>query len=210
MLEDRVLAFQPDVVLVVNSPRLEEWLVSHLLHVVAERIAIPYPGLDALVRETGVVALANRGVPVPFDSLRTLAGALGIETRMPWHEAERRLRLASDSIVQWTLGEIAGVTRAHGAVPVYVALDNVVDAPKYEVRALMHAERAEFLVFNLFDLWQDRDKAELRLGEWDNHPNAAGHRVVAEQLLALVQQHRLALRLHPATRDSALWSGGSR
>lgn len=198
LLEERAVTFQPDAVFITDSPGLKPPVVAHLLDVVSSRVAIPYPGLDALVRRTGVTALADPGFPVPFENVRALLGALGMETRMPWVEAVRRLPLSADSLVQWTLERIAAVTRGHGAVPVFVALDVVVDPPVKEVRALQDAEAAGFLVFNLFDLWQNRDKRALIIAEWDEHPNAAGSRLIAERLFELMQQHRSELRLDAA------------
>jgi hypothetical protein len=147
------------------------------------------------MRETGVSALADDGIPVPFEFTRALLRGIGIKARMPWTEGERRLNLAADRIVVWTLEEIAKVAGKHGAVPVFLGLDNVVDPPAAEVRALRDAESAGFLVFDLFDLWQGHDKEALRIAPWDNHPNAAGSRVIAERLVALIQENRARLRL---------------
>jgi hypothetical protein len=129
LLEERAVTFEPDAVFITDSPGLKAPIVSHLLDVVSSQVAIPFPGLDALVRRTGVTALADHGFPVPFENVRALLGTVGMETRMPWREADRKLRLTADSLVQWTLGRIAAVTREHGAVPVFVALDNVDDPP---------------------------------------------------------------------------------
>jgi hypothetical protein len=195
LLVDKATMFEPDAVFITDSPRLELSVVAHLRRVVSSRVAIPFPGLDLLVRQTGVMAMVDDGVPVPFESGRALLGALGLRTRMPGREADRRLRLAVDPMVQWTLGEIAAVTREHGAVPVFLALDNVEDPPSTRIRAFQDARAAGFLMFDLLDLWQGRDQAALRISDWDRHPNAAGNRLIAARLVELVREHRSQLRL---------------
>jgi len=92
------------------------------------------------------------------------------------------------------------LARQHGAVAVFVALDTVGEPPAAPIPALKNAEQAGFLVFNLFDLWQGRDARTLRIAEWDNHPNADGNRLVADRLVALIQQYRAQLRLPLAPR----------
>ena len=115
--------------------------------------------------------------------------------RMPWTEAERRLQLSADSLVRWTVGRIAEVSRTHGAVPVFVGLDNVVDPPSGEIQVLRDAEAAGLLVFDLFDLWRERDKPALRIAPWDNHPNSAGNDLIAQRLHELMLRHSSEMRL---------------
>jgi hypothetical protein len=97
--------------------------------------------------------------------------------------------LLADDLIQWTLQRIAKVTRDHGAAPVFIALDTVVDPPIIEPRAVKDEGAAGFVVFNLFSLWQNRDKSALRVAEWDEHPNVAGNQVIADRLFELIRQH---------------------
>jgi hypothetical protein len=203
MLEERAVRFQPDAVFITNSESPEARLIWHMVQVLARRIVIPYPDLDALNHRLGVNALARPGFPVPFEILRDLLGTMGIKTRMPGREAASRLHPAADNLVRFTLEHMATVTREHGAVPVFVALNNVGDPSPGEIRALQHAEAAGFLVFNLFDLWQNGDKSALQITEWDEHPNAAGHRLIANRLFELMHQHRSELRFGTAAPQLA-------
>jgi hypothetical protein len=197
MLEERALMFQPDAVFITDSHGSKVAVIKDLSNRIAKGIAIPYPDLEALARKLGVNLRANSGYPVPFEGARALLGTVGIKTRMLGREVTTLLRPAGDSLVRWTLERMAAVIRGHGAVPVFVALNNVMD-PSPEWRARPDAAAAGFLVFNLLELWQNRDKSALRVAEWDNHPNAAGHRLIANRLFELMQQHRSELRLEAA------------
>jgi hypothetical protein len=195
LLQERVFAFEPDAVFIADSPRLQRSIVSHLLNAVFKRAPVPYPELADLLRRTGVFALADDGVPVPFRSVRAAFGAFGVRTRMPWAEAERRMRLAADEVVRWTLRFVAGEARAHGVVPVFVLLDNVGDPGKETVPVLREAADRGLITFDLTDVWQNHDQAALRIAPWDNHPNEAGNRLMAARLAELMHQQSGALHL---------------
>ena len=202
MFTERVQGFKPDAVFITDSPWLREPIVTHLLDIIASGIPIPYPDIDSLVRQIGVTALADPGIPVPYPAARALFRGIGIPTRMPWSEAERRIRLNVDGFLQLTLREIAGAARTSGAVPVLIGLDIVVPTPVTDTALLEAAADAGFLVFDLFHLWDGRDKPSLRIAEWDEHANAAGNRVIAERLFTLIQQHRTELGIGAATSQS--------
>jgi hypothetical protein len=195
MLEMKALAFQPDAVFITDGAGLKDPIIEHLTAVLYRQFDIPFPGLYETIDRAGVRALAKPGLPVPFDNFRALLGALGIETRMPGREATMRLRPLVDEIIRWTFLRIASLSREHGAVPVFLALENVKDPPIGEMNFLQEAEVARLLVFNLFGLWQGYDKAAFQIAEWDEHPNAAGNRVIADRLFEMIQQHRSELRL---------------
>ena len=198
MLHDRVLEFRPDALFITDSPHGDMRSSEHLLAVLSRQIPIPFPGLEAIVHRTGLNALSDDGLPVPFQSARALLRSAGIKTRMPWNEAERRARLAADEIVRWSIDSIAQASREHGAVPVFLALDSVIDPHPGQVRALQAAQANGFVIFNLLDLWRGRDQPALRIAGGDFHPNAAGNALIADRLHELIQQHKTALKLRAA------------
>jgi hypothetical protein len=192
MLEQRALAFEPDALLLVDSPRAREPLVGHLLGVLTAGVAVPYPDLARLLHEAGVASLAEPGAPIPFERARTLLARVGVRSRIPWPEAERRLWLASDRLMEWSFEQLGRAGRARGARPMFVALNNVVDAPSNG--DVVGAARAAGLpVIDLYGLWQGRNQSELRIASGDNHPNVAGHRLIAEELLAQIEARRAEL-----------------
>ncbi len=201
MLHDRARQFRPDVVFVTDETQFAGHIVSHLLEALSRRVPIPFPGLDSLVREVGVEALGDSGVAVPFQVVRRALGGMGIATRMPWAEGERKLRMAADSLAAWTQRQLVHDVREAGAVPVFLGLTNVVDEPPRAARTVREAATAGFLVFDLYGLWEGRDKPALRIHVTDDHPNAAGHRVIANRLFELIQLHRAELRLPAAPAD---------
>jgi D-alanyl-lipoteichoic acid acyltransferase DltB (MBOAT superfamily) len=203
LLQDRVFSFQPDAIFTVDSPRLLEPVVQHLAGTIARRLDIPFRPLADAVAETGATALGKDGIPVPYETTRTLLEHVGVHTRMPWREAERRLRQSGDALIAATFAQITQLAREHRAVPVFIALDNVGEPPAAPVPALKSAEGAGLLVFDLFDLWRGRQEQALRIAEWDNHPNADGNRLIADRLAELIEQHRVRLGLPPAVHGNA-------
>jgi hypothetical protein len=200
LLEDRVFTFQPDVVIITLPPRkiLESALIDHLLSVVRQGVAIPFPELRGIVDRANIAELSAEGIVVPSAPLRAVARALGLDARMPESEAAARLRGSSDDILQWTLSRIAASVREKGAVPVAQMLSAVVDRPDRDTYAQDLARRYGFIEVDLLNAFDGHDLPALRVAEWDNHPNARGNRLVADRLYEELLSAGPELSLAPA------------
>jgi hypothetical protein len=199
MLEDRVFAFQPDLVVITGHSNLGPGVTEHLMQVISREVAIPFDTLRAMVADAGV-GERWQGIPVPFDGVRSLMRTVGMSARLPWREAERRLRLKQHDIVVWALTRIVAECRRHNAVPVFLALNVVNDAGEQNPALVRAAEDAGFVVLDLFDVYANHDRDSLRVADWDRHPNARGTRIIADRLYEELRQHESTLHLGLADR----------
>ena len=179
----RALAFQPDAVFITDSPRAAAPIVEHLLDVVpsASRFRIPaWRRCCASGRDRA----RRPGMPVPFDSRARSAPSASRP-----HALERSrapAAAATDRSRRWTLAEIADVCAAHGVRAGLPARSttSATRAPEAAPTRAAGASDAGFLVFDLPDVYAGpATRRALRLAAWDDHPNAAGHSMIAERLL---------------------------
>ena len=103
--------------------------------------------------------------------------------------------LHGERILSWLYTELVGRCHRMGIAPGYVLLPMVpqmryVNDPQRQVAL---ARQAGFAVADLSTVYAGSDRNALWVAEWDAHPNAAGHRLVADRLHAFVEQHRQAL-----------------
>ena len=195
ILDDRVYRFHPDVVVVTDGRQPEGPIVQHLTRVLADRATGTYPELDSILRRAGMRDFPGRGVPVPTAPLRRVVQAAGIHARMPEREVALRAYSALDEIVAWSLRHIAQQARAHGAVPVFVDGMFPIDSVVSDTPMMRSARDAGFLVISLAKIWDGQPRDSLRLGAWDNHPNARAMRMIGEGLYRELQRHDAELHL---------------
>jgi hypothetical protein len=75
-------------------------------------------------------------------------------------------------------------------VPVLIFLPQVRGGTWQEEtpETLQIAKEAGFIVIDLSDVFDGEDLESIRLAEWDDHPNAKGHRLVADRLYQAIVQ----------------------
>jgi hypothetical protein len=157
----RVGQFQPQVVLVVGNPA-ERWLMA---------------------REVGRLTRKKIEPPGPVAGWLDEAGVNG---QMPAREIERHLQPHLNDLARWAFESMAAEVRQMGAQPVWA----LIPMPNEQTRETTEAVKilnslavdAGFLVIDMQDVFAGHDRKSLILNEADNHPNAEGHRIIAERL----------------------------
>ena len=93
-----------------------------------------------------------------------------------------RTRRIADPLLEASFQRFATTVRSHGAVPAVLALNVVVDEPPKTIPLRRAIDAAGLPVFDLFEVFPADRLPSLRVAPWDDHPNAAGHRIIADAL----------------------------
>jgi D-alanyl-lipoteichoic acid acyltransferase DltB (MBOAT superfamily) len=175
VLEQKALAFQPDAVFYMAHQR-DEWAAVEYL---ADRV--------------------SAGATLEYEALNELLGRAGVAPGMTKGEAERLLRPLGTEILLWTYGRVVEVSQAHGIVPVWIFMPTLEDPLQEEEVAHLAglAEEAGFIVLDLSDAYENQDVDSLVVAYWDKHPNAEGHRLIAERLYEALWEKQAEIPLFP-------------
>lgn len=157
---EKALQFEPRAVYYVATGREASRSIDYLAEIVRKRIAIPYPFLVDVTRKAGIDAATEHSTAV------------------------RRLRPHRNEVLAWVYGEIVARCRERGVLPVLIFLPQL-RGGEWEVETpdiLKAAREAGFIVLDISDVYRGHDPVTLRLAEWDEHPNAAAHRLIAKRI----------------------------
>lgn len=160
LIDRKVFGFEPDAIYYVAHQDEFREPLRHLATLVTQRVELPYPELAAIVRTSGAS---------PDDTVLT---------------AEGKLRAFAPQIVLAVYRHVVGECRRRGVLPVwvYLPIPGVVDTPVQAAGYLRVAREAGFEAVDLTG-WDDGHRpAEVKLGA-GAHPNALGHRLIAEKLV---------------------------
>jgi hypothetical protein len=163
---ERALVFQPNVVLYVATGREPSRAAHYLAEVVGKNIDIPYP------------------------ALREIAAKAALAPGMDETTARRRIAPFQSEVLAAVYGGIVERCRISGCFPILVYLPQVTDGPWQEEtpEMLRIAEAAGFRIVNLAQIYKNTDRASLRLAEWDEHPNARAHELIAQRIYEELQK----------------------
>jgi hypothetical protein len=161
-------------------------------------------------------------VDLTYPELRSIVADADLKPGMTRTIALRRLNAHRDEVVGWAYRKIVADARAQGIQPIWAFIPMPVPGtgpcpPGYEQmfcfgnlsragaaadasdprvnRLFELAREAGFVILDLSNVYGDTDLTSLWISKTDAHPNAAGHRVIAEGLYK-------ALKANPEiTRD---------
>ncbi len=143
-----------------------------------------------------LIETVRKRIAIPYDPLRAIVAKAGIGPDTGETAALKLLEPQRSEILRYTYQRIADETRRAGAVPVWIFLPQVKQGKwQEETRggACSAARAAGFFVIDLSDVYKDQDIATVRLAEWDEHPNARGHELIAARLLEALRVHQDAI-----------------
>jgi D-alanyl-lipoteichoic acid acyltransferase DltB (MBOAT superfamily) len=179
ILDDRILPFRPDALFLMAHRRDEERTVEDLAKAV------------------------KNGLPVPYEYLRGIVERAGVNKDMSLFNIILRLRSYRDEILSWGYQRVADICRAHGIRPVWL----FVPAPYERLQEwniskyTMAAKTAGFEVINLMRVYDSEEPYVLTL-PGDGHPNALGHKLIAEHLYEVLAQERNTMLSKPLPAES--------
>lgn len=149
-----------------------------------------------LARSANYLAeVVRKRIPIPYPVLRDIVQQAGLQPEMDEAEMLKRLAPLSGRILQEVYHRIGAASREHGMAAVWVFLPQVRDGDWRDEtpEAQRLAESAGLQIMNLDDLFRGHPVEKIRLAEWDDHPNAFGHRLIADRLYAELSRRAQAL-----------------
>jgi hypothetical protein len=105
---------------------------------------------------------------------------------MPSKSIAMRLRPYTEELLEWVYRQIAATCLENGITPVWVFMPKLEEHGRQKLTPWLERTAIDsgFEVISLADVFADRDKRALQVSRGDLHPNAAGHRLIADRLYA--------------------------
>jgi hypothetical protein len=159
VVRSRALAFSPHAVMLVAHSNDPGNLGVHISRMLRAGVALPDARLAAIVARAGVDGTTTE------------------------EAAQRLLQPVRQELLAATYELIADECTRRGVRAIWVHVPTPGDAPSAEELAAMRgaARDAGFEVIDLGEIYP-AESDHLRVAKWDWHPNAAGHRVIADHL----------------------------
>ena len=162
----RVASFKPSVVLVVGNMYSEDAIENDLWRRLKNDQPLP-ESLDQVLPAEELAAVTTEA------------------------ELERLVAPHGEALVRWALNITAEATRRMEALPVYALIPMPFEPFDFPHRhdLLQAAGDAGFIVIDMRRVFDGQPREKLVLSSADRHPNADGHRVIANRLYTELMAH---------------------
>lgn len=162
------------------------WLCDHSLFRFEPDIVLSFAHSSEERRLNAVTArLIQNGRDLSvYPELKKIQQDCGAKQTMSRTEIRNRLYPYNDSLLHWGYDYVAKSILAHGAVPVWVYQPALADQPQAEELKQLSAiaKKSGFETLSLLDVFKGKNLKSLQLSDADSHPNAAGHKLIAEKI----------------------------
>ncbi len=176
MFEKRVYEFKPDVVLYVAYSKEMDWVFESVLQLQKNQLLGEFPFIERAIKRAGITMEAGKPPPEKIVLASKLA---------PF--AAETLRAVLERFRDGAL--------SRGIRPVLVLGESLDDGPTRSEKLDPLVQLAQSLNLTVLDLNGSfagvKDRKSLWIVPWDTHPNAEGHRLLAERLYGLLIKEAL-------------------
>ena len=108
----------------------------------------------------------------------------GVTPDMPREEALKRMAARTPDLLRGVYRDIVSRIEASGAIPVFAHIPTPMERQEGDVPELLRiaADAGFATVLDLTSVYAGSDERTLIVAPWDRHPNAQGHRLIAQAL----------------------------
>jgi hypothetical protein len=137
-----------------------------------------------------MAAIVYYKYPLPYPFMADVIRKAGVTADMPAETMERKFMPFGKEVTLGLYRELVAQCHRRGVLPVwvYLPMPGIRQTPKGANAIVSVAREAGFQVIDLSDWSAGYAPADLKLGGADYHPNALGHRLIAERLFAEFQK----------------------
>ncbi|HKY61603.1 MAG TPA: hypothetical protein VJP59_11390 [Gemmatimonadota bacterium] len=171
-------------------PRFEPDAVIYVAH--------PREG-TRLIRRLRILLASGEGNLEGYEYLAEVLRKADAHSGLPPDEFERRLSPFRDDLVRGSYSRMARAIRAHGAVPVLALVPLTHEAFDGEEigRLSRLAEESQAILMTVPDPYDGYELERITVSDTDRHPNAIGHRLIADRFFESLLENAAALGLFP-------------
>jgi hypothetical protein len=169
-LEQKMVDFDLDAVFMFCHRIEKQWLVSHLVNRV------------------------SRGQDMPNDFLRDIVKKANVDQSTDAALSKIRLSAYGSDMLQYAFKEFVDTARANGIKPVFAFMPEMgrVSFSDRDIEELFgYAKEAGFeMIADYSDAYGDYAVKELRVADYDDHPNAKSHQLMAEEVYKTIHENQ--------------------